>query len=354
MHIDSEIKLDFCDVLIKPKRSTLESRSQVKLVKTFNPKYGNPFSGTGIIASNMLTGTPAMYTTLSKYNCFTAFAKHYSGQFSESQLEYGFYTIGMKNDSELGQLKAFWEQIDNSPYLKICVDVANGYQQRFSDYINRLRDHFYPCVIVAGNVCTPEMVQELVIAGADYVKVGIGPGNACRTRLKAGVGYPQLSAIIECSDAAHGLGAGIVADGGIRSAGDVAKAFCGNADMVMIGSMLAGTNECDGECITKRFESDELEWDNGQYKKKIIEKEYKLFYGMSSDLAQKNHFGGIKDYRTSEGSVEEYECKGSASLVIEDILGGLRSTGTYIGARSLKDFGKCATFTRVSRQHDRF
>jgi len=178
--------------------------------------------------------------------------------------------------------------------------------------------------------------------------------SQCTTRLKTGVGYPQISASIECSDAAHGLGAGIVLDGGMRSPGDIAKAFCANSDMVMIGGMFSGTDECDGDIITKYFKSDELEWIDGSYKRKTIEKKYKLFYGMSSSYAQEQHFGGIKEYRTSEGRVEEVEYKGSVENIILDILGGLRSCGTYIGASSLKDFGKCATLVKVPRVHDKF
>jgi GMP reductase len=179
--------------------------------------------------------------------------------------------------------------------------------------------------------------------------------SECTTRLKTGVGYPQISAAIECSDVAHGLGGGIVLDGGMRSPGDIAKAFCANSDLVMIGGMFSGTDECDGEIISKWYKSDELEWKNGDYiQNKIIEKKYKLFYGMSSDYAQEQHFGGIKDYRTSEGRVEEVEYKGSVKHIIKDIMGSIRSCGTYIGASSIKDFGKCATLVKVSRVHDRF
>lgn len=372
MILDLSEKLDFHNVLIKPKRSVLESRSQVNLVRQFKPKYGKPFSGIGIIASNMLTGNFTMLEALSKYQCFTAIAKHHNNKWKEAlendidkdfinKVTYGIYTIGM-NYNELETLYNFSidvfhkygkEVLDS---IKICVDIANGYTQKFASFIKAVRYQFKNNIIIAGNICTPEMVHELIINGADYCKVGIGPGSQCRTRIKTGIGYPQVSACIDCADSAHGLGGGIILDGGMRNAGDIAKSFCANSDLVMIGGMFSGTDECDGEIITKYFESNEVEWnkETGQYNKKIIEKKYKLFYGMSSDYAQVQHFGGIKEYRTSEGNVEEIECKGSVEIIIKDILGGLRSCGTYIGASDIKDFSKCATLIKVPRVHDRF
>lgn len=352
MTLDLSEKLDFNNVLIKPKRSTLESRSQVNLERTFKPKYGKEFSGIGIISANMASGTFKMLDSLSKYKCFTAIAKHNNDQWVPlekalnieeviKRINWGFYTIGM-NDDELIKLQTFNNickvriGFEVAESIKIHVDITNGYTQKFASFIAKVRETFPNNLIVAGNVATPEMVQELIINGADYVKIGIGPGSQCTTRLKTGVGYPQISASIECSDAAHGLGAGIILDGGMRSPGDIAKAFCANSDMVMLGGMLSGTDECDGDIITKYFKSDELEWIDGNYKQKIIEKKYKLFYGMSSDYA------------------EEIEYKGSVEYIIQDILGGLRSCGTYIGASTIKDFGKCATLVKVPRVHDRF
>jgi len=363
MTIDISEKLDFNNVLIVPKRSTLESRSQVILEKEFVPKYGKPFSGVGIVASNMATGTFKMLEVFSKHKMFVAIAKHNNSEWqsniTQENLDYGFYTIGM-SETELKELRDFsllayskGFQIDN---IKICIDIANGYTQKFASFVNKVRTTFPFNVIVAGNVATPEMVQELVISGADYVKIGVGPGAFCTTRKMTGVGYSQISAAILCSDAAHGLGAGIILDGGMRYPGDIAKAFCSNSDMVMIGGMLSGTDECDGEIITRYFQSDELEWnpEAGMYIRKTIEKKYKLFYGMSSDYSQEKHFGGVKEYRASEGTVEEVEYKGPVDSIVKDILGGLRSTATYIGAKSLKDFGKCATLIKVPYVHAKF
>lgn len=367
MNIESEIKLDFADVLIRPKRSTLESRSQVNLVRDFVPKYGKPFSGVPIMAANMATGTFEMLKVFKEYKMFVAIAKFLNNKWEDeyindsSILQYGFYTIGMNYD-ELSTLVAFSELVkshgDDVADIKICVDIANGYTQRFANFVADVRKAFPHNVIIAGNVATPEMAQELIINGADYVKAGIGPGSHCSTRRQTGIGYPQLSSIIECADAAHGLDGGIVADGGVRTPGDVSKALCANADMVMIGGMFSGTDECYGDVITKWFENPEfyqcmVDGHPELWRKPEIEKKYKVFYGMSSEHAQEAHMGGMKGYRASEGVVSEVEYKGSVEAIVKDLLGSLRSTGTYIGANLIKNFGKCATFIRTNRVHDR-
>lgn len=353
MLLENDVKLDFQDVLIRPKRSTISSRHEVLLTRDFKTKYGNYFSGVPIIVANMSTGTFSMLESVSQECIFVAIAKHHSKEWKDNikYLTRGFYTIGTKEE-ELKDLISFANKVSQKDSVKICIDIANGYSQNFSKFVSHTRELFPTNVIIAGNVCTPEMVQELVIAGADFVKVGIGPGSQCLTRYQTGVGYPQLSAIIECSDAAHGLGAGIVADGGCKCPGDVAKAFVANSDLVMLGGMFSGTDEQDGNIIEKKFRTSEIDPEEGSL---IIEKKYfKTFYGMSSEYAQDLHGTGMKDYRTSEGRVEEVPYKGSAITVCKDILGGLRSCGSYIGAASIKNFGKCGTFIRVNRQHDRF
>ena len=375
MLIEPETKLNFTDVLIRPKRTNLDSRSQVNLFKEFKPKYGTAFGGVPIIASNMATGTFNMLDTFSMHNMFVAIAKFASDGWNEvvtdaelhKRLRFGFYTIGM-SEHELLAFTTFYNSVNKqnsylSTNIKLCVDIANGYSQKFAGFISKIREQFPDIVIVAGNVATPDMTQELVIAGADYIKAGIGPGSKCSTRLKTSIGYPQLSAIIECADAAHGLDAGIVADGGIRSAGDFGKAFCANADLVMAGGIFAGTEECHGEIISRYYKTGEVELkgtyahgndDIPVYRDIVIEKKFKLFYGMSSEHAQKTHMGEMKEYRTSEGLVEEVEYVGSVEPIIKDILGGIRSTGTYIGADDIKKFGKCATFIRTNQIHDKF
>ena len=222
-----------------------------------------------------------------------------------------------------------------SPALRfICVDVANGYSEHFTDFVKTVRETFPQHVICAGNVVTGEMVEELILSGADIVKVGIGPGSVCTTRVKTGVGYPQLSAIIECADAAHGLGGQIVGDGGCTCPGDVAKAFGGGADFVMLGGMLAAHEESGGKCIER----------DGQ--------KFMQFYGMSSSTAMDQHAGGVAHYRASEGKVVELPFRGPVSSTIQDILGGVRSTCTYVGAGKLKELTKRTTFIRVSEQEN--
>tara|TARA_R110002110_G_scaffold143724_4_gene332614 strand:- start:389 stop:1069 length:681 start_codon:yes stop_codon:yes gene_type:complete len=213
----------------------------------------------------------------------------------------------------------------------LCIDVANGYSQRFATTVEQIREKYPELIIIAGNVVTGEMTEELILSGADIVKVGIGPGSVCTTRIKTGVGYPQLSAIIECADAAHGLGGHIIADGGCSSSGDVAKAFGAGADFVMLGGMLAGHDEGGGEVVDGNVQ----------------------FYGMSSDTANIKHFGGLKDYRSSEGRTVRLPYKGAIKDTVQDILGGIRSACTYAGARKLKDLSKCTTFIRVNNQYNR-
>merc|ERR1711981_288299 len=214
----------------------------------------------------------------------------------------------------------------------ICIDIANGYSDHFSKFVRSVRDKYPTKTIIAGNVVTADMTQELVLSGADIVKVGIGPGSVCTTRIQTGVGYPQLSAVIECADAAHGLGAHIIADGGCTCPGDVAKAFGGGADFVMLGGMLAGHEECAGETVEA----------NGEY--------FKVFYGMSSDTAMKKHAGGVAEYRSSEGKTVRVPYRGPVDETIRDILGGVRSACTYVGAGELKELSKRTTFIRVTQQ----
>ena len=360
MILENGIKLDFDDVLIKPKRSMLESRKNVNLIRKFKTRHGKELEGIPIIASNMATGNFNMLFALSEHRMFTAVAKHHSKEWFNMEdivkkMQYGFYTIGIRNHEEYDQLLSFNELLLKEGIqepLKVIVDVPNGYVQKFSDFVKNLREKLPESIIFAGNVCTPEMAEELIIAGADGVKTGVGPGSFCRTRVTTGVGYPQLDSIISCADAAHGLNGLIIADGGCKTPGDVAKAFCANADMVMLGTMFAGTDECDGNIITKYIHEGEYSLsESGQYEPIINESKYMVFYGMSSDLAQKSHFGGIKDYRASEGLVEEVPYRGSVNISVRNILGGLRSCGTYIGAASIKYFGKCASFVRVNRVH---
>jgi GMP reductase len=364
MRIEEDIKLDFKDVLIRPKRSTLSSRKEVDLVRTFKFKHsGWEWTGVPIMAANMDgVGTVDMAKALYKHQMFTCLVKTYD----ESDLfdlvgNFGGKYFAVSTGTNEKDFLRLSRIINSYPEIKfICMDVANGYSDHFGDYVEEVREAFPDKTIIAGNVVTADMTQELILRGADIVKVGIGPGSVCTTRIQTGVGYPQLSAIIECSDAAHGLGGHIIADGGCTCPGDVAKAFGAGADFVMLGGMLAGHDEGGGEIISKLIETDELqarkrELPDGQIEwtwtgNKTEEKKYMQFYGMSSDTAMNKHNGGIANYRSSEGRTVTVPYRGSVNNTVLDLLGGLRSTCTYVGANTLKNLSKCTTFVRVTQQ----
>lgn len=341
MRIEHDIKLGFKDVMIRPKRSTLKSRSQVTLDRNFSFLNSTAsWNGIPIMAANMDTvGTFEMALALSQQKLFTAVHKHYTTEQWSAFLaaapegieNYIAFSLGTgKDDSK--KLKSVFK---NNPQLKfICIDVANGYSEHFANFVQQTRTQYPDKVIIAGNVVTGEMVEQLLLSGADIVKVGIGPGSVCTTRVKTGVGYPQLSAIIECADAAHGLGGQIISDGGCSTPGDVAKAFGAGADFVMLGGMFAGHTESGGELIIR----------NGE--------QYKQFYGMSSATAMEKHVGGVAEYRASEGKTVEVPYKGDVKDTLQDILGGLRSTCTYVGAQRLKELTKRTTFIRVAEQEN--
>ncbi|KAK2530458.1 Gmpr [Columba livia] len=410
--VDADLKLDFKDVLLRPKRSSLKSRSEVDLTRTFTFRNSKQtYTGIPIIVANMDTvGTFEMAVVMAKHAMFTAIHKHYSLEewklFAANHpecLEHVAASSG-SGKADLDKLTSILEAIPLIRY--ICLDVANGYSEHFVEFVKSVRALFPHHTIMAGNVVTGEMVEELILSGADIIKVGIGPGSVCTTRIKTGVGYPQLSAVIECADSAHGLKGHIISDGGCSCPGDVAKAFGAGADFVMLGGMFAGHDQCAGEIIEK----------NG--------KKVKLFYGMSSDTAMKKHSGGVAEYsqkwhptnssfltpprplqghlpgavahaelfrqqdlvdkictgfpnsqmcdvsqshrkvsrgqaeppnfdwrRASEGRTVEVPYRGDVELTILDILGGLRSTCTYVGAAKLKELSRRTTFIRVTQQH---
>ncbi|MFV9551184.1 GMP reductase [Algibacter sp. PT7-4] len=342
MRIEYDIKLGFKDVMIRPKRSTLKSRQQVNLDRDFKFLHSShKWSGIPIMAANMDTvGTFEMAKTLSKNKLFSAIHKHYTlaeweDFFNNSQKGIENY-IAVSTGIGKVDAKKLAEILANHPQLKfICIDVANGYSEHFTEFVKQTRTEYPNKVIIAGNVVTGEMVEELLLSGADIVKVGIGPGSVCTTRVKTGVGYPQLSAIIECADAAHGLGGQIISDGGCTTPGDIAKAFGAGADFVMLGGMLAGHDESGGDIIEKDGKS------------------YRKFYGMSSETAMDKHVGGVAEYRASEGKTVEVPYKGKVENTLQDILGGIRSTCTYVGASRLKELTKRTTFIRVAEQENR-
>jgi len=337
--IEDGIKLDFCDVLIRPKRSTLKSRSDVNVTRMMSFRNsGNKWEGVPLIAANMdSTGTFEMAEVFKDFGCIVAIHKHYSVEewvaFAEKHADcLPFVAVSAGSGKDLEKLCIILEKI---PQVQmICLDVANGYSEHFVEFIIKVREKFPKHTIMAGNVVTGEMTEQLILSGADIVKIGIGPGSVCTTRKKTGVGYPQLSAVLECADAAHGLGGHIISDGGCIMPGDFAKAFGAGADFVMAGGMFSGTTEAGGEVIEEGG------------------KKYKLFYGMSSDTAMKKYAGGIAEYRASEGKTVKVPYKGSVVGVLREILGGIRSACTYTGSLKLKELPKRTTFIRVQKTHN--
>ena len=334
--IEFGTKLDFNNVLIRPKRSTIKSRSQVSLERTF--KFRNSSSvwnGVPIISANMdTTGTFEVYEVLSSYKMLTMLHKFYTvGDYIDNKDKLNPDLFGVStgiSDDDYTRLVRIMEVVDCN---WICIDIANGYLDGMVEYCKKVRDKFPNKIIIAGNVVTREIVEELIlVGGADIVKVGIGPGSACSTRMKTGVGMPQLSAVLECADAAHGVGGHIISDGGITCPGDMSKAFGGGADFVMVGGQFAGHDENPGEIIEE----------NG--------KKMKHFYGMSSDKAQEKYYGKMEKYRSSEGRVLKIPYKGTLHDTVCDYLGGLRSTCTYINASCIKHMSKCTTFVQVNQQ----
>ncbi|TAG00476.1 MAG: GMP reductase [Betaproteobacteria bacterium] len=340
MRIEEELKLDFKDVLFRPKRSTLGSRAKVDLLRQYTFRHSGASSeSVPIIAANMDTvGTFEMAAALGKHGMHVALHKHYSiddyvAFFNASNAAsnaHAFYSLGIL-EHDLEKFKAVRAKTGDEIKF-VCIDVANGYTETFIDFVRKFRDAFPKITMMAGNVVTADITEALILAGADIVKVGIGPGSVCTTRKMTGVGYPQLSAIIECADAAHGLGGHITGDGGCTVPGDVAKAFGAGADFVMLGGMLAAHDESGGEIVQKEG------------------KTYRKFYGMSSDVAMEKYAGGVAKYRASEGKAVTLEARGPVDNTVQEILGGLRSTCTYVGARKLKDLSKCTTFVRVTQQ----
>lgn len=337
MRIEPDIKLDYKDVLFRPKRSTLSSRKEIDLTREFifrNSKQ--KWKGVPIIAANMDTiGTFDMAKELYKAGMITCLHKFYSEEEIIEQAKEEYFqnvaiTIGIL-DHEMQKLDHIIAQAwDDIKF--VCVDVANWYTERFISFVSLIRQKYPTITIIAGNVVTQEITEELILKWADIVKVGIWPGSVCTTRIQTGVGYPQLSAVMECSDAAHGIWWYIVADGWCTNPGDIAKAFWWGADFVMLGSMLAWHDQCNGEI------------------KEINNKKYMEYYGMSSDTAMNKHYGGVAEYRSSEWKTVQVHYKWDINSTLQSILWWIRSTCTYVWASKLKHLPKCTTFIRCTMQ----
>ena len=384
-NIVEEIQLDYCDVMIKPKRSTLNSRSEPDIYRQYRFKYPNSFLyeqntiyGNGLMVANMATtGTFAMTEVMAKNLMFTCLHKHYSfeelKEFLEKHkdvivderydgkdlmfLDYVFVSTGIKD----GDYEKICKILDLGYCKNLCIDIANGYIPKLLDFVKKIRKQYPRLVIMVGNVVTGDMVQDLILNGADIVKIGIGPGANCTTRKETGCGRPQLSAVIECAEAAHAVDGMICADGGITCVGDINKAYGAGADFVMVGSLVAGSDEAEGDIWEKMYRTNEYEWEDANAGndlnyvlpdpiRPIYEnKKFKLAYGMSSKFAQDKHWNGMAKYRTSEGIVTLKPYTGPVQDTIDEYLGGLRSCMTYISARRLKDIPKCCTFYRANR-----
>lgn len=333
MKILDDVKLDYSDVLLLPKMSEYSSRSEVNLERTLKFKYSTEtWTGVPIMVSNMdTTGTVEMALELQKHKVITCLHKYYKYSDIPPELDKNYYAI--TSGIQENNLNNLYEIMDTLDPKFICLDVANGYMKKFINVCRMIREKYPSKIIIAGNVCTSEGVMDLVMNGkVDIVKVGIGNGSCCTTRKQTGIGYPQLSSVIECSDTAHGIDAHIISDGGMQVIGDFAKAYAGGADFVMSGSMFAGHTETNGVL----FEQDD--------------KKFKLFYGMSSTTAMDKYNGGVAKYKSSEGKTVKIPYKGPVENTIYDIMGGIRSSMTYMGAKKIKDIPKCSTFIRVNRQ----
>ena len=315
----------------------MNSRADVNIIRTFQfPHSAQQWVGFPIIGSNMDTvGTLSMARALAPFHSIVALHKHYPVDkliefFNDDNNANVFYTCGITHaDTEK------MEYVKTRAHIpRISIDVANGYIDKFSDAVSQMRDQNRDAVIMAGTIATPEMAEALIVAGADIVRVGIGSGSVCITRDVTGVGYPQLTAVIECADAAHHLKGHVCSDGGCTVSGDIAKAFGAGADFVMLGGMLAGHQECEGDV---RYE------DRGGEKIPVSME----FYGMSSERAMNKYYNGASGYRAPEGIAIEVPYKGPVEHTIRTIIGGIRSMMTYIGATRLCEIPQRTTFVVV-------
>jgi len=340
MRIIEDTKYDFSDLLIIPKRSSLVSRKNVILEKEYNFLHSNFFyKGIPIISSNMThTGTFEMARAMNEFCLSTAIHKHYTPEelakfFNEPHSAMNFYSMGIL-EKDYEKFLEVNELMKDGNIKYINIDVANGYSEQFERFVSKMRDKHPDLIIMAGTVVTPEMTEQLLVSGADIVRLGIGSGSVCTTRKKTGVGYPQASAVIECADAAHGLKGHVVSDGGCTMPGDVAKAFGAGADFVMLGGLFSGHEEGGGEEI----------WKTG--------KKYLKFHGMSSETAMNKYSGGVAEYRASEGKEVLIPYRGAVENTIHEILGGIRSCCTYTGSKTLKELPKRTTFIKVNHTHN--
>ena len=334
MFYSSEKKLNFKDVLIVPKSSKINSRKDVVLdTKILFPASGINWTGVPIMASNMdNVGTFEMGFALQNFHMTNAVSKFYNKDAwvksisNGLDLEFNFITFGLQEISEIDEIISYILQKTNKNIKTIVFDIPNGYIEKFSKIISEARKEFPKLGIIAGNVVTSEGVRLLMDSGADGVKVGIGSGGVCDTTETTGIGYPQLSAAIDCSLEVKKYNGFIVSDGGVKITGDISKAFAAGSGFVMLGSLLAAHKESMAPIIRK---------DN---------KNFRELYGMSSTQAMVKHYGGVADYRTSEGKLILVEDRGPVKHTLNKILGALRSTCTYINAKNIGEIYENSSF----------
>jgi IMP dehydrogenase len=222
----------------------------------------------------------------------------------------------------------------------LVLDIAHGHADAALGAVRELKSAWPAMEVVVGNVATADAVVDLVEAGADAVKVGIGPGFACTTRLVAGVGVPQLTAVLDCAAAARERGVPLIADGGIRRPGDVAKAIGAGASTIMVGSLFAGREESPGDVVRRR----------GQV--------FKVYRGMASRSAAAARLalegkGDDLDQYVAEGEEMEFPLRGPVQEVVDDLAGGLRSGMSYVNAGDIPEFWDCASFIRQTEAGER-
>ena len=327
-------KLEFSEVLIKPRPSELASRSDVNLKVAYICKHSKrQIRGCPVIVSNLdSTGTIEMARITNNYGMFVCLHKYIEMEdltkwFVDIASQRSFVTIGTST-GEIDKIKHLSEYVDNfkpSYFDKICIDAPNGYTYEFLDMIKYVRTLFPHKIIMAGNVCDPIGVENIIKAGADIAKCGIASGGLCTTKYKTGIGYPQFSVALECGQAAQELNALCCSDGGVQHTADICKALGAGSHFVMAGSLFTGYDECNAEVV------------DGKQK----------VYGMSSKEANDKYNGGLREYRAAEGMVKYVEQKGSVLKLVGDICGGLASCCTYTNTKNLENLHKNCTFIRV-------
>ena len=333
--VETELLLDFNDVLIKPKVSDITlTRADVNINIPWASTEATPI----VIANMMSTGTYKIAKIASKEKVLTFLSKEYTIEEHRKHLpsidqRYIAISSGVR-EKDLIKTLSILEEFPDIPAVN--VDIANVYAniQGMWETVSEIRNRFPNIIIIAGNIATPEPIADLVDAGANYIKVGVGSGAACKTRSEVGIGIPQLSAIMDCHHHARSYGVKIISDGGCVTAGDVSKAIAAGAELVMIAGMVSHCEECDNIIDI-----------NGD--------KFVSFYGLGSDKMYSIKKPDQAEYRPNEGRDLMIPVTGSIVEVIKQIKGALRSTCTYVGAPSINALYNKSVFVRVNNTINR-